>query len=270
MAAISPLAGKPVDPSRLVDVTRLIAAYFAGRPDPAVPSQRVSFGTSGHRGSSFDTSFNEAHILAISQAVSQHRRAAGIDGPLFIGIDTHALSRPALATALDVFAANDVNAFIDAKDGYTPTPVISHGILTHNRGRTSGLADGVVITPSHNPPEDGGFKYNPTHGGPADTVVANSIERTANDLLASSLAGVRRVPHDRALRSSWVHRHDYIGPYVADLGAVVDMEATAHPASHSGSTRWVVRALPTGPPSSNATVSRLPSSATWSIRPSAS
>jgi len=225
MATISGLAGKRLDRSSLADVAALVAAYFATRPDPSVPAQRVSFGTSGHRGSSLTASFNEAHILAISQAVCQHRRTAGIDGKLFIGIDTHALSRPALATALEVFAANDVDAWIDAQDGYTPTPVISHAILAHNRGRTAGLADGVVITPSHNPPEDGGFKYNPPDGGPADTAVAKSIERTANDLLAAKLAGVRRMPLDRALQSSCVQRHDYMGPYVNDLGAVVDMEA---------------------------------------------
>ena len=164
----SPLAGKLLPPSLLVDVPRLVTAYFTTTPDPANPVQRVAFGTSGHRGSSLDGTFNEAHILAISQAVCRHRHAAGVDGPLFIGIDTHALSRPALATALEVFAANGVDAFIDEHDGYTPTPVISHAILTYNRGRTAGLADGVVITPSHNPPEDGGFKYNPPDGGPAD------------------------------------------------------------------------------------------------------
>ena len=221
---VSPLAGKLLLPSALVDVPRLVTAYFTQTPDPADPAQRVAFGTSGHRGSSFDCTFNESHILAISQAVCQHRRAAGVDGPLFVGIDTHALSRPALATALEVFAANGVDAFIDEKDGFTPTPVISHAILTYNRGRTAGLADGVVITPSHNPPEDGGFKYNTPDGGPADVDVTGRIERTANALLMSGLAQVKRVPLGRALRSAQVHRHDYVRPYVEDLATVVDMD----------------------------------------------
>ncbi|MDR3534688.1 MAG: phosphoglucomutase (alpha-D-glucose-1,6-bisphosphate-dependent) [Rhodopila sp.] len=225
MNQISPYAGKTVDASRLINVPRLVTAYFTGKPDPAVPSQRVAFGTSGHRGSAFDNAFNEAHILAISQAICHHRRRNGITGPLFIGIDTHALSEPALASALEVFAANDVDAMIDAHDGYTPTPVISHAILTYNRNRTSGLADGVVITPSHNPPEDGGFKYNPPNGGPADTDITTGIERAANALLESGLDGLLRIPYDRARRSPRVHRHDYIGPYVADLGNVIDMEA---------------------------------------------
>ena len=177
----------------LVNVPRLVTAYFTGKPDPAIPSQRVAFGTSGHRGSAFDNAFNEAHILAISQAICQHRSRNGITGPLFIGIDTHALSEPALASALEVFAANGVETMIDARDGYTPTPVISHAILTYNKGRTSGLADGVVITPSHNPPEDGGFKYNPPNGGPADTDVTTWIERTANALLESGPR--RRAAH---------------------------------------------------------------------------
>ena len=221
---VSPLAGKLLLPSALVDVPRLVTAYFTQTPDPADPAQRVAFGTSGHRGSSFDCTFNESHILAISQAVCQHRRAAGVDGPLFVGIDTHALSRPALATALEVFAANGVDAFIDENDGFTPTPVISHAILTYNRGRTAGLADGVVITPSHNPPEDGGFKYNTPDGGPADVDVTGRIERTANALLMSGLAQVKRVPLGRALRSAQVHRHDYVRPYVEDLATVVDMD----------------------------------------------
>lgn len=221
---VSPLAGKLLPPALLVDVPRLLTAYFTRAPDPANPAERVFFGTSGHRGSSFDGTFNEAHILAISQAVCHQRSAAGVDGPLFIGIDTHALSRPALATALEVFAANDVDAFIDEHDGYTPTPVISHAILSHNRGRTSGLADGIVITPSHNPPEDGGFKYNTPDGGPADLQVTAAIEQAANALLDAGLHGIRRVPFAHALRSAQVHRHDYIGPYVADLAAVVDMD----------------------------------------------
>ena len=221
----SPLAGKTIEASALVNVPRLVTAYFTGKPDPALPSQRVAFGTSGHRGSAFDTAFNEAHILAISQAICLHRRQRGITGPLFIGIDTHALSEPALASALEVFAANHVDAMIDEHGGYTPTPVISHAILSYNRNRTSGLADGVVITPSHNPPEDGGFKYNPPNGGPADTDITSWIERTANALLESDLAGVRRIPYAQACKSACVHRHDYIGPYVADLAGVIDMQA---------------------------------------------
>ncbi len=184
----------------------------------------MAFGTSGHRGSSLSTSFNENHILAISQAICDYRRGARIDGPLFIGIDTHALSRPALKSALEVFAANGVETRIDAKDGYTPTPVISHAILTYNRDRSSGLADGVVITPSHNPPEDGGFKYNPPHGGPADTDITKVVETAANDYIARNMEGVRRVPYETALASPTVRRHDYITPYVEDLGAVVDMD----------------------------------------------
>ena len=222
---ISPLAGKLLAPSQLVDVPRLVTAYFTGRPDPDIPAQRVSFGTSGHRGSSLHDTFNEAHILAITQALCEHRSTAGIGGPVFIGIDTHALSRPALATALEVFTANGVDVVIDQHDGATPTPVISHAILAYNRGRTTGLADGVVITPSHNPPEDGGFKYNPPNGGPADTGITDGIGRRANALLAASLAGVRRIPHGRAIRSSHVHRRDYVGPYVEDLAEVVDMQA---------------------------------------------
>ena len=195
---VSPYAGKTLDASMLVNVPRLVAAYFTGKPDPAVPSQRVAFGTSGHRGSAFDNAFNEAHILAISQAICEYRTRNGITGPLFIGIDTHALSEPALASAVEVFAANGVETMIDAQDGYTPTPVISHAILTYNKGRKSGLADGVVITPSHNPPEDGGFKYNPPNGGPADTDVTTWIERTANALLENGLEAVRRIPYDQS------------------------------------------------------------------------
>src|SRR5258706_8789428 len=209
----------------LANVPRLVTAYFAGQPDPSVPAQRVAFGTSGHRGSAFNNAFNEAHILAISQAVCDHRRASGIAGPLFIGIDTHALAEPALASALEVFAANGVEVMVDEHDGYTPTPVISHAILTTNKRRATGLADGVVITPSHNPPEDGGFKYNPPNGGPADTDITSGIERAANRLLEDGLRGVKRIPYDRARKSSCVHRYDYIGPYVAELADVIDMEA---------------------------------------------
>jgi phosphoglucomutase len=222
---INPLAGKTAPPSLLVNVPRLLTAYFTGKPDPMVPSQRVAFGTSGHRGSAFNDAFNEAHILAISQAICEHRHGAGITGPLFVGIDTHALSIPAWTSAIEVFAANGVTTMIDEHDGYTPTPVISHAILTTNRNRTAGLADGVVITPSHNPPEDGGFKYNPPNGGPADTDITGWIERRANALLEDDLKGVKRIPIERARRSACVQRYDYIGPYVADLANVVDMEA---------------------------------------------
>jgi phosphoglucomutase len=222
---VSPLAGKTIEPSMLVNVPRLVTAYFAGEPDPAVPSQRVAFGTSGHRGSAFDNAFNEAHILAISQAICRYRGRSGVTGPLFVGIDTHALSEPALASAIEVFAANDVTVMIDERNGYTPTPVISHAILTYNKNRKSGLADGIVITPSHNPPEDGGFKYNPPNGGPADTDVTAWIQHTANALLEGDLGGLRRIPYNRARKSQSVHRHDYAGAYVTDLANVVDMEA---------------------------------------------
>jgi phosphoglucomutase len=222
---VSPLAGKTIDPNRLVNVPRLVTAYFAGKPDPSVPGECVAFGTSGHRGSAFNNAFNEDHIVAVSQAVCDYRRGAGTTGPLFIGIDTHALAEPALASALEVFAANGVEVMIDANGGYTPTPVISHAILTHNRGRSSGLADGVVVTPSHNPPEDGGFKYNPPNGGPADTDITAVVEKAANALLADGLKGVKRIPYARALKADNVHRRDYVTPYVEDLANVVDMEA---------------------------------------------
>jgi phosphoglucomutase len=224
-AKINPLAGKTAAPSMLANIPRLVTAYFEGQPDPSVPAQRVAFGTSGHRGSAFNNAFNEAHILAISQALCDHRRKVGLSGPLFVGIDTHALAEPALASALEVFAANGIEVMIDAHDGYTPTPVISHAILTYNKGRGDGLADGVVITPSHNPPEDGGFKYNPPNGGPADTDITAGIERAANRYLEDGLKGVKRIPYERARQASCVHRHDYIAPYVADLASVVDMEA---------------------------------------------
>jgi phosphoglucomutase len=224
-ADINPLAGTIAAPSMLANVPRLVTAYFANKPDPKIASQRVAFGTSGHRGSAFNNAFNEAHILSISQALCDHRQRSGISGPLFVGIDTHALAEPALASALEVFSANGVTVMIDAHDGYTPTPVISHAILTYNKGRDSGLADGVVITPSHNPPEDGGFKYNPPNGGPADTDITAGIERAANGFLENGLSGVKRIPYQRARKSACVHRTDYIGPYVADLANVVDMEA---------------------------------------------
>ncbi|MFC0241736.1 phosphoglucomutase (alpha-D-glucose-1,6-bisphosphate-dependent) [Rhodopseudomonas telluris] len=222
---VSPLAGKTIDPNRLVNVPRLVTAYFAGKPDPSIPGERVAFGTSGHRGSAFNNAFNEDHIVAVSQAVCDYRRGAGITGPLFIGIDTHALAEPALASALEVFAANGVEVMIDAHGGYTPTPVISRAILTYNRGRSDGLADGVVVTPSHNPPEDGGFKYNPPNGGPADTDITSVVEKAANALLADGLKGVKRIPYARALKAANVHRRDYVTPYVEDLANVVDMEA---------------------------------------------
>src|SRR5213593_2803583 len=194
---ISPLAGKPADPSLLINVPRLVTAYYTGRPDPSVPAQRVVFGTSGHRGSALDNAFNEAHILAITQAICLYRKQQGIDGPLFIGIDTHALSEPAFASALEVLAANEVDVMMDDREGFTPTPVVSHAILTHNRGRTSGLADGIVVTPSHNPPEDGGFKYDPPSGGPADSATTKWIQDKANELIAAGLKDVRRIPFAR-------------------------------------------------------------------------
>jgi phosphoglucomutase len=222
---ISPLAGKPADPSTLVNIPRLVTAYYSERPDPSIRGQRVAFGTSGHRGSAFDAAFNEAHILAISQAICLYRKQNKIDGPLFLGMDTHALSEPAFASAVEVLAANGVEVMIDRDRGYTPTPVVSHAILNHNRGRKIGLADGIVITPSHNPPEDGGFKYNPPHGGPADTNVTAWIEEKANELLAEGLRGIPRIPFESALKASTTHLYDYIGSYVGDLGNVVDMEA---------------------------------------------
>ncbi len=224
-AILNPSAGQLVPARMLVNLPRLVTAYFTNRPDPDIAAQRVSFGTSGHRGSALDTSFNEAHILAISQAICEYRAGQGIDGPLFIGMDTHALSEPALVSAIEVFAANGVTVMRDQHMGYTPTPVISHAILTTNRGRSAGLADGVVITPSHNPPEDGGFKYNPPHGGPAGTEATGWIETRANALIAAGLAGVKRIPFSRALTSDGIHAYDYVTPYVADLGAVVDMDA---------------------------------------------
>jgi phosphoglucomutase len=217
-------AGQPAQPSQLTDIARLITAYYANRPDPDVRSQRVSFGTSGHRGSSFATSFNEAHILAVTQAICEYRRQQAIDGPLFLAKDTHALSEPAFVSALEVLAANGVEVMVDADLGYTPTPALSHTILTYNRGRSTGLADGIVITPSHNPPEDGGFKYNPPNGGPADTSVTRIVEARANELLSSALS-IRRTTLAHALSASTTHRHDYIAAYVNDLESVVDVEA---------------------------------------------
>src|SRR6516162_5301446 len=222
---ISPFAGKPADASLLIDVPKLGAAYYSGKPDPSVPAQRVVFGTSGHRGCSLDSSFNEAHILAITQAICLYRKQQSIDGPLYIGFDTHALSEPAFKTALEVLAGNSVDVMIDAEGSYTPTPVISHAILSYNRGRKRGLADGIVITPSHNPPRFGGFKYDPPHGGPADTRVTAWIEEQANALIANDLHGVARIPIERARTAPTVHPHDYLNSYVDDLPAVVDLEA---------------------------------------------
>ena len=218
-------AGQPATPDILVNLPRLVSAYFTGKPDSSESAQRVSFGTSGHRGSSLRLSFNENHILAITQAICEYRALQGIDGPLFLGIDTHALSEPAKASALEVLAANGVTVMIDNQDGYTPTPAISHAILGYNKERSTGLADGIVITPSHNPPEDGGFKYNPPNGGPAGTETTKWVENRANELLASDLAGVRRVPYARALAADTTRRHDYVSEYVAGLASVVDLEA---------------------------------------------
>jgi phosphoglucomutase len=222
---INPLAGRAAPAASLVDIPRLITAYYAERPEFGVAAQRVSFGTSGHRGSSFDSSFNELHVLAISQAICEYRRQQGINGPLFIGFDTHALSAPAFASALEVLAAHGVDVMIAAGDEYTPTPAISHAILTYNRGRDAGLADGIVITPSHNPPDNGGFKYNPPNGGPADSDVTKWIEVRANDLLRSGADAVRRIGFAAARRAATTHSHDYLQTYVRDLGAIVDMDA---------------------------------------------
>jgi phosphoglucomutase len=222
---ISPLAGKPAPASSLVDIARLVTAYYTGVPDPGIAAQRVAFGTSGHRGSSLDLSFNEAHVLAITQAICRHRSQQGIDGPLYLGIDTHALSAPACASVLEVLAANGVETMLAANDDYTPTPAVSHAILVYNRGRTSGLADGIVVTPSHNPPDNGGLKYNPPHGGPAGTEITTAIETAANELLGRGLAGVVRKPYAKALAAATTHRQDYLAAYVADLGNVVDFDA---------------------------------------------
>src|ERR1043166_6483726 len=206
MKNISPLAGKPAEPGMLVNVPRLITAYYTQIPDPSVPEQRVAFGTSGHRGSAFETAFNEWHILAITQAICLYRKQQNINGPLFLGMDTHALSVPAMASALEVLAANEVHVMIAEGEEYTPTPVISHAILTYNRGRKTRFADGIVITPSHNPPRDGGFKYNPPNGGPAETDVTDWIQATANEFLESALQGIKRISFEQALHSSTTHR----------------------------------------------------------------
>jgi phosphoglucomutase len=226
-AKIDPRAGLEPDPKQLIDVTKLAASYYAEVPDPGVAEQRVSFGTSGHRGSSLKKSFNDAHVAAITQALCEYRQSADITGPLYLGIDTHALSEPAATTALEVLAANGVDVMLAKNDEFTPTPAVSHAILTHNRGLDSGHADGIVVTPSHNPPEDGGFKYNPPHGGPADIDVTQRIEARANALLKAGLKGVRRIPHAKALRASTTHRHDFLNGYVNDLKAVLDLKAIA-------------------------------------------
>ena len=218
-------AGQPADPKQLVNIPRLIASYYTIKPDPGEPTQRVAFGTSGHRGSSFHGSFNESHILAITQAICAYRKQLGVSGPLFLGLDTHALSEPAFLTALEVLAAHEVEVMIDEAGGYTPTPALSHAILNHNRGRQKGQSDGIVITPSHNPPEDGGFKYNPPSGGPADTTATKWIENYANDLLDKKLLGVRRIPAERALRASSTKRYDYLTNFVDGLASVLDFEA---------------------------------------------
>ena len=221
----SPFAGKPPEPAMLVNVPKLVTAYYTDVPDPAMPEQRVAFGTSGHRGSAFEKAFNEWHILAISQAICLYRKEQKINGPLFLGMDTHALSVPALASSLEVLAANGVEVMIAEGDEYTPTPAISHAILTYNCGRKTGLADGIVITPSHNPPHDGGFKYNPPNGGPAETSVTRRIEAKANQFLETGLQGVKRIPFEKALRTSTTHRHDFLSAYISDLANVLDMDS---------------------------------------------
>jgi phosphoglucomutase len=225
---VSKYAGKIADPSMLVNVPRLITAYYTEEPDISASEQMVSFGTSGHRGSAFKKSFNEKHILAITQAICLYRQQQKIDGPLFLGMDTHALSVPAFATALEVLAANDVEVMIAGKEEYTPTPVISHAILTYNKGRKTGLADGIVITPSHNPPADGGFKYNPPNGGPAESSITSWIEAKANEFLKNNLQGVKRVSFEKALKASTTHRHDYLNNYISDLSNVIDMDVIRH------------------------------------------
>jgi phosphoglucomutase len=228
--ALSPFAGRLPDPSMLVNVPALITAYYTGVPDPSDPDQRIAFGTSGHRGGSLRNSFNESHILAITQAICLYRKQKGIDGPVFMGMDTHALSTPAHATALEVLAANGVDVMIATGDEYTPTPAVSHAIIKYNLGRTTGLADGIIITPSHNPPDDGGFKYNPPNGGPADSDITKWIENNANGLLedmvrGAGASGIKRIPFERALKAGTTHRHDYLYTYIADLGDVLDMDA---------------------------------------------
>src|SRR2546430_9027771 len=223
--SVNPRAGTPADSRDMIDVPRVVLSYYTEHPDPAVPEQRVAFGTSGHRGSSLRTAFNEDHIVATTQAICEYRREQGVDGPVFLGRDTHALSEPAMVSALEVLAGNGVPVLIDSSDGYTPTPAVSHAILSHNRGRDSGLADGIVVTPSHNPPDDGGFKYNPPNGGPADTDATGWIQDRANALIAAGLKEVRRMPYARARTAETTGRYDYLAGYVDDLPAVVGIQA---------------------------------------------
>jgi len=234
MMKISPLAGKPAESGRLVNVPRLVTAYYTEVPDYSVPEQRVAFGTSGHRGSAFENTFNEWHILAITQAICLYRKQQQITGPLFLGMDTHALSVPAMASALEVLAGNGIDVMVSERDEYTPTPVVSHAILTYNRGRNVGFADGIIITPSHNPPHDGGFKYNPPNGGPADTTLTGWIQAKANQFLEARLERVKRIPFERALRAPTTHRHDYLNAYVDDLGNVIDMDVIRAANIHLG------------------------------------
>ena len=240
--AISPFAGHLPDPSMLINTAAVVTAYYTGMPDPSVPDQRIAFGTSGHRGGSLRNSFNETHIAAITQAICLYRKGKGIDGPLFMGMDTHALSTPAQATALEVLAANGVEVMISVNDEYTPTPAVSHAILQYNLGRTTGLADGIIITPSHNPPDDGGFKYNPPNGGPADVDITKWVENTANGFLEQLVKGdwssVKRIPFTRAVKAATTHRQDYLNTYIADLGNVLDMDAI-----RGGSARLAVDPL---------------------------
>lgn len=231
---ISPLAGKPAPSNRLVNVSKLVTAYYTELPDPSIPEQRVLFGTSGHRGSSFTKTFNEQHILAMTQAICMYRASHKIDGPLFLGVDTHALSAPAFASAMEVLAANGINVMISKDEEYTPTPVVSHAILTYNQNRDSGLADGIIITPSHNPPHHGGFKYNPPTGGPANLAVTSWIEKKANEFLENKLHGIKRIFFGNALRASTTHYHDYLNHYVNDLGNVLNMEIIRHSNIHLG------------------------------------
>jgi phosphoglucomutase len=246
MNTIHPRAGQLANASDLIDVSKLVNAYYQDRPDAKIPEQRVSFGTSGHRGTSFDRSFNEWHILAITQAICLYRRQQKTDGPLFLGIDTHPLSKPAVDSALEVLAANGIEVMLAANDEFTPTPAISHAILTYNRSRTTGLADGIVVTPSHNPPDSGGFKYNPTHGGPASSEATSWIQAKANEFLAAGLEGVQRVSLEKAKSAPTTHYHDYITAYVADLGNIIDMQAIkasgikfgVHPLGGAGVHYW--------------------------------
>jgi phosphoglucomutase len=231
---INPSAGKLLDPSMLVDLPRLITSYYTDLPDASVAGQGIMFGTSGHRGSAFDKSFNEPHIIAITEAICQYRKLQKIDGPLFLGMDTHALSVPAFASALEVLAANNMDVMIAGHDEYTPTPVISHAILHYNRGRKSGLADGIVITPSHNPPHDGGFKYNPPNGGPSSTEVSDWIQDKANEYLAAGLKNIKRVPYEKALKASTTHRYDYINTYINELNSIINMDAIRDSKIHIG------------------------------------